>query len=348
MINMQKSKRNHYSNKTCRNIALSGQLLLLILFICLLIDISAPRAHAQSIALSTYPNTIQLRTQEQSETSGGFTIENKSDLPIKLKIALKPFKPDTTTNDGKVIYLEGDAPSIFKHVKILDNESAVTAIELGPRQSKQLTIQITTDKTLPNSDHYFSIIFLHEAKELPKEVQNEASAQTVIQGGIAINVLLQVGPKELPHGLLEEFSTLPYRTSGPVPFTVKVKNNGNHFITPKGIILIKNIFGQIVGRIDLQNSNIIAGTSRLMTGTPHAENANKNSTFSTEKTIWPEKFLLGLYTAELSLSLSDEGPIIYQSLRFFALPVHILFIMVFLAWIIIMIIIRIRRKIATV
>lgn len=347
MVNMQKPKNNQFNKKTCRKKALSGQFLLLILFICLFIDISAPRAHAQSISLSTYPSTIQLRTEGQAQTSAGFTIENKSDEPIKLKIALKPFKPDMT-NDGKVIYLEGQTPSIFKHVKIMDNESAVTDIELGPRQSKQLKITIAIDETMPNSDHYFSVIFLHEAKELPRDLQNEASAQTIIQGGIAINVLLQVGPKEVPHGLLEEFSTLPYRTSGPVPFTVKVKNNGNHFITPKGIILIKNIFGQTVGRIDLQNANIIAGTSRFMTGTPYIENANKKTTFSTEKTVWPEKFLLGLYTAELSLSLSDEGPILYHSLRFLALPIHILFITVFIAWIIIMIIIRIRRRIATV
>lgn len=321
--------------------------LILLTFTLCLLALGTRPVHAQGISLSTYPSTIQLRAEAKTEAKAGFMIENKSSNSVKLKVALKPFKADTT-NDGKLIYIEGNDPAIFKQIQILDKEQPVASIELGPKQSKQLSLQIAIGQHEPDTDYYFSIIFLADEPNKTQEASMDATAQSYAQAGIAMNVLLHVGPKETPHGYLEEFSTPQFRTAGPVPFIAKIKNNGNHYFTPKGVILIKNIFGQTVGRIDLQNANILASTSRSLIGIPYDKSASadqsKKQNFSSQLPMWPEKFLLGYYTAELSVALSEEGPVLTNSVQFLAIPLHVLIGIAITALLILFVSLRIRRR----
>lgn len=305
-------------------------------------------AYAQEVSLTTFPSTIRLQVQPSQTTSARFTITNQATEAIKLEIMLRSFKGDPT-NDGKVIYLEGNDPAILKRVTVIDNDLPITSIELGPKQSKQLELKIETNKQEPTSDYYFSIIFLADTAGIKDEAPNEARASSIAQAGIAINVLLAVGPKELPLSYLEEFSTPFYRDSGPVPFTVRIKNRGPHFVTPKGTILIRNIFGQTVGRLDIQNQNILAGTSRSLSSTPYPNNANaetaKNTELHSQQAIWPEQFLLGFYTADLSIALSEKGPVLEQTIRFVAFPAKLLMLLGLLFIVTMLIALRIKRKI---
>lgn len=333
------------------------------LAVCCIALISHFLAHfawAEGVSLSTYPSTIQIRAQTPGDIRSGFTIENKSEETVKLVIQLKPFKADIT-NDGRLIYIENNDPPIFKKVQVVDNGFAVSNIELGPKQSKNLTLRVQLDGQEQPQDQYFSVVFLTVDPPLTDEPVEDAVARSNAQAGIALNVLMSIGPKALPRGYLEEYSTPAFRTSGPVPFTVKIKNNGTHYFTPKGVILIKNIFGQTVGKIDLQNANILAGTSRSLVGTPYQVSANNTAEKSSvsletpnlstvEKdnkdlySVWPEKFLFGFYKAELSIALSENGPLFTQTISFFAIPTNFLIGLSILALIVLLIGLRIRKK----
>jgi hypothetical protein len=265
---------------------------------------------------------------------------------------LRPFKPDPA-NDGKVQYVEGNNPKLLQRVQIIDSGYAISTLELGPKQTKNLQLRVQMQPGEPITDYYFSVIFL-TSKELPKQdTGSNASVISTIEQGIALNVLVGSGPKELPNAAIAEYSTpSSYIDSGPVAFTVKIRNNGPHFVTPKGVILIKNIFGQTVGRVDLQNTNILAGTTRSMLGTPYQPSAKTadsptvdNPDVLSSISVWPEKFLLGLYTADLSLALSADGPVFNQTIRFIAFPSKLLLILGIIAVIILLISLRVRKKI---
>lgn len=311
-------------------------------------------AHAQGVSLSTFPSTLRLQAQPPEDIRAGFTVKNQTAETVKLDIMLKPFKADAA-NDGKVLYVEGNDPPILKQTQVVDDGFAVSSIELGPKQSKQLELHINLNEKEPISDYYFSVIMLAAEPEAPDETPNEVTAYSIAQAGIAMNVLLAVGPKEQPLGYLEDFSTPVYRDSGPVPFTVKVANRGPHYFTPKGVVLIKNIFGQTVGRLDIQNANILAGTSRSLTSIPYTQSANtnpsKSSDLSTLPTqylsqyaVWPEEFLLGFYTADLSIALSEDGPVLNQTIRFAAFPAKLLMATGVIITLILLIIYRVRKK----
>src|SRR6185312_6850779 len=147
---------------------------------------------------------------------------------------------------------------------------------------------------------------------LSQPIKGGQQSNSAVAGGISTNVLLSIGPSGKTTGNIEEFSAPIFTTGGPVPFSLKVSNTSKHFISPQGTILIKNMFGQTIGKVDLLPVNILSNTSRFL--------PSKNALDT--HAIWPEKFLLGPYSATLTLALSDQGPVYYRTIYFFALPIQ--------------------------
>src|SRR5262249_54622748 len=132
----------------------------------------------------------------------------------------------------------------------------------------------------------------------------------------------------------------------------KVKNASTHFISPKGVILIKNFFGQTVGRIDIPPTTILAGTDRYLIDSKHAmadlsthDLARLNNT---PTVIWPEKFLFGFYTATLSLSLSHGNVLYTRTIYFAAFPYTAILIILVLIYLSFLFVKRLRKKLAEV
>lgn len=291
-------------------------LVALITIYYLLFTIIAPSAHAQGISLGIYPPIFQINATPPAQVQSPLSIENRGDDPINLKIELRPFVA-SDQEDGLIKYVTQDEanfadPLLFQRVRVFDGLTPVDSISLSPKQQKNLTLAIDIPKDSPTSDYYFSVIFV----TAPSDSSQVNSSQSL--SGIATNVLLSVGATSQSTGLVQEFSSPLFLDKGPVPFTVRVKNTSNHFITPHGDILVKNIFGQTVGKANLVETNILAGTVRNV---PSKDFLDENQNLPSEvAAYWPEKFLLGPYKASLTLAISDQGPIFSRDVYFFALP----------------------------
>ncbi|MBI2420510.1 MAG: hypothetical protein HYV38_00285 [Candidatus Levybacteria bacterium] len=183
-------------------------------------------------------------------------------------------------------------------------------------------------------DYYFSILFVSEVND-PRDKTQSAAA-----GGIATNVLLSLGEKKSPNGKISEFSAPFFVTSGPIPFQLKVQNDNSYFITTEGNVIIKNIFGQRIGKLDLIPTNILTQTSRFI-----PNNEGLGEFFDSPKALWNENFLLGVYTAEASISLSDQGPILKKKTTFIAIPIEIIAGFLIAIFILTVIYKRVKRKI---
>lgn len=278
-----------------------------LLSICYLLFATFP-AFAENVSLGIYPPIIQINATAPSNVLTDLTIQNLSDTTVELNIILKPFKPSDREN-GQVIFTDSSSlpdPSVLDRIYIFDpsvslNQS-INELTLAPKQNKKLNLQIKIPNTSVKGDYYFSLVFVSKIKEI-----NVTASQN--SAGIASNILLTIGGKDnLSKGSIAEFSSPLFLNKGPVPFTVRIKNTSDHFITPKGNVIIKNMFGQTVGKIDLLPVNILSGSVRQVTSS------------SEDSALWPENFLLGPYTANLTLALSDAGPIFRKEIRFFALP----------------------------
>ena len=279
-------------------------------------------AYAAEFGLSIDPPVTTIKALAPAVATSPFTIKNNGEAQVTLKIQIKPFKP--AGENGDLEYFK-EIPDFFKDIKILDGNSPTESLTLSPKQQKTLELSVDIPQGTTTSDHYFSVIFISTDTSPIK------SNSSINQIGIASNVLLSVGIPETPNSTLEEFSSRLIFDKGPVPFTVRIKNQGAHLIQPRGQIIIKNMFGQIVGSLDLAPVNILSDSIRAIPNDAYLQelSAQKNPDVGFKLldsrrpiAIWKENFLLGLYTATLNIAISDQGPIFKKDIHFFAFPLR--------------------------
>lgn len=318
----------------------------------------APTAHAQGVSLGISPPVIQIEAKPPASINAPITIENNGDEPVELQIKLRGFTASPKEDGHVAYYPEKDpraSPEIFEKIQISENDHPRTSIQLAPQEKKTLVMHIGIPKGEPLNDYYFSVIFITKTDQSDSE---KTASQT--PAGIAINVLLSIGPKGPTKGEIAQFSSPFFLQAGPVPFTVRLKNTSDHVIVPTGEILIKNMFNQTIGRVDLLPVNILSKTTRALPdglsdaqGTPSAQlqaqfqktHEDWQKSVGTDPVaLWPETFLLGPYTAQLTVALSDQGPVFRRTIYFFALPLSLLVSIIIGIIVAVYLTIRIRRR----
>jgi hypothetical protein len=302
---------------------------LVFLIPVILLALPLGKAHAEASSLRLAPSLLKLKAVAPTTLQAPITIENLNDETVELRVELRQFVAKDT-QDGQIKYTRGSMPDFFKNVKLLENNEDKKQLTLGPLQKKNLILQFNLSEEAVPSDYYFSVVFVSS-----KEAQNPPTAAglysfTKINSGIGMNVLLSVEKasdptenKKLEEVVIEEFAALEFIDKGPVFFTVKVQNKGSNYINPKGTIYVTNMFGHLIGKIDLPAQNILANSSRYI------GNPSLSSNFSPPKIIWPESFLLGPYEARLEIEAGEDTPLVTKTIRFTALPIKLLLAIIF-------------------
>lgn len=279
-------------------------------------------AFAQEVSLGIYPPILDITATPPAQIKAPITLSNDSDKPVSLRIGLQPFKSQRT-NDGQIEFIPdvtGPDPKLLNKVQVIDGDTAVDAITIDSLQEKTLTLLIDLDKDTSLGDYYFSVIFLSNKSGQP----NNSGAD--IPSGIGTNVLLSIGPKGKTRGKIDSFSSPFFTTGGPVRFNLALNNESDHFILPAGAVVIQNILGQRVGKVDILPQYLLAHSSRNLRHRPESTASSQfldalDRQTGTPYVLWPEKFLFGIYTATATLALSESGPVVTSKTVFIALPI---------------------------
>lgn len=254
-------------------------------------------AHAD-LGMTTNPQTIYISTRLPADISAPLSIKNTTSQEEQISYIVKPFSVD---NDGKVKYqpfVKEDSKNIKDHIKLFDGDQEIKdSFALSPNERKKLDLRIQLTQQQSLSDYYFSILFITNNTS---DIASNASFQQI---GTAINVILSIGDKDTK-GSLEDFSAPLINDEGPISFNISVKNAGSHVFTSKGYILITNMFGQTIGKIDLPNDFVLAKATRTI---PEA---------------WKDKIKFGLYTADLYLTYFPNTQVNHSTIHFFAFPLQ--------------------------
>ncbi len=299
---------------------------------------STPTYAADNVSLGVYPPLSHINTPAGRTVSVPLVIENFAAQPVSLSISFQEFTASSSEN-GQVAYGENtpDFNTLRKRMTLYEGTDALRTLELTGKQKKELLLTVVIPPNEPVKDYYFSVWFINElSPDLGTDDLNSNSSITTIKGGIATNILLSIGKREKPTIAVTDFSTAQFFEKGPVPFNVRITNKGKQLQQVSGEIQIHNMFGMLIGKIPLEKSYILAGTSRRFSGSKQNEQPGS--------ILWSEDFLLGMYTATVILNSSDDIPSIQQSLRFYSFPT-ILFIKLFITTsVVIFIIKRVRRR----
>lgn len=324
------------------------KILFIVLFAISYSLLAAAHTNAQSVDLGIYPPVFQIQATAPSDVKIPFSVQNFTSLSVPLTISLKPFTADPAEN-GNVTFLDVPDyadPFLPERIQVFDRDNSIGNLILSPQQKKDLILEVQIPSNEPKGDYYLSLVFSSNTDN----INNKNSSQASI--GIASNILLSIGPVGKTQGYIEDFSTPFFVAKGPIPFTVRVKNTSDHYITPKGNIVIKNMFGQAIGKVNLLSVNILANTIRRIPDSSQSDlNSKDYQVIKTEiennsfpVAVWPEKFLVGPYTATLTLALSDSGPLFTKEIMFFAFPLEYLIAILAIISLIIFIAVRVNQS----
>jgi len=317
----------------------------MLLFALLLVFFFSNKAYAQQFHVSIEPTVIQIDSTPPSKFQAPFRIKNLSNSSIKLGLKIIPIE---ARDDGKINLLLNEEDTLASVIRerliILDGQTQIKELELRAGETKQLLLFMDVKKGDPAGDFYFSLVFTSDG------VVIDETSTSSIPAGIAMNVLVSIGPKVSATAIIEDFSTNRIVGAGPVFFNLKLKNTGRHLIQPEGNVTIKNMFGKKVADIKILPQYVLAESSRyLIDSTQASPSAQTSDILSRKKqdnpvVIWGEKFLLGFYTAEAKLYLEDNGAEVIKRITFFAIPVQILVIVSGIVFVILGILLRIGIK----
>jgi hypothetical protein len=291
-----------------------------------------PYANAQALSIGVYPPVTKVDALPPVSLHIPLRVQNTGDDAIDVGISLKPFKP-SSREDGSITYLKDSStfPSgnilLLKKITVSDDDKTVNTVSLLPKEEREVSVDIPLGKNEIPGDYYFSVVFTSRLSN-PASAEDNSQASTA-QAGVASHILLSVGPKGSSTGKITEFSTPFFQTEGPVPFTLRLTNTSKNAIAPSGNILITNMFGQTIGKVDLLPVDVLSDTTRII---PDRAQITKEGVVNEDlynkflstgpKALWQEKFLLGFYSAQVTLKLSDDGPILRSSTTFLALPIQ--------------------------
>lgn len=303
------------------------------------------QAYAQEFHVSIEPTVIQIDSTPPAKFQAPFRIKNLSNSTVKLTPLVVPIKP---REDGKIDLLLGEENSLATVIKerlvILDGQTKVEELELRAGEAKDLLLFMDVLEGDPAGDFYFSLVFTSDGT-----IIDETSTSS-IPAGIAMNVLVSIGPKVSATATIEDFSTNKVLGSGPVFFNLKLRNTGRHLIQPEGNVVIKNMFGKKVADIKILPQYVLSESSRYLIDSTQASPSAQISELLSHKgqnnpvIIWGEKFLLGFYTAEAKLYVEENGAEVVNRITFFAIPVQILVIVSGVIFVMLGIFLRIGMK----
>lgn len=229
-------------------------------------------------------------------------------------------------NQGSPVFLEG--PTVLssryaaaKWVKLSSEKGTIPAAGMVTIQG-----QVNVPADAAPGGKYFAIFFEPDASiPSPSGVRQEETSSVSVR--IAGLIYMRVSGPISEGANIIKFTAPGFSEYGPVDITTQIKNNGDYHITPKGTIVVKDMFGHEVAQAELAETNIFPDTSR--------EIVSKLGT----------KWMIGRFTASLSAVYGEGGKQLASSLAFWVFPWKLAIVIVLAIIIIILTAIIIGNKI---
>lgn len=178
-------------------------------------------------------------------------------------------------------------------------------LDHGGRINFEVAINVPSDTV--SSGYYFSIIIGTKGEKSSGNDQVELISQ------IGLPVFITVEGKSLEKkGGISNFNSNHFLYSnGPIEFSAIVENRGNVHLQPFGEISVYNLIGSKVAQLPLKPWIVLPNSK------------------AGQSTVWDEKWLMGRYRADLKIFI-NENQILENSYVFYAFPLHILSLVIFI------------------
>jgi hypothetical protein len=260
-------------------------------FVFIFLFLSVATVHAQaSKAITIIPPKFELFANPGDSVTERIRVRNDSDVPTTYAILIEDF---TAAGEEGQVVLEEDAQAnlntTYSLAQWLEPESQ--ELILQPNEERTFAFTINVPRDAEPGGHYASILFQTGGNEA-------VPGAAAVAQRIGTLVLLRVSGNVAENASITTFEAPTYSKSGPVMLTLRMVNEGNTHIRPKGTIVITNLFGKKVDEIPLEGANVLPGATRKM------------------DTTWNKSNIMGYYTATLVATYGQQNLPLTAATRF--------------------------------
>ncbi|MBX9906931.1 hypothetical protein K2X96_03470 [Patescibacteria group bacterium] len=250
------------------------------------------------------PTKVELAIMPGSEKSLELLVTNRMGDRRQFNLEIEDAKGSTDPSQTVVLLGADRGPYSLRDYIYFDEASFV--LEQGERARIPVTVRIPEDA--PPGGLYGSVLVTTSsvAKEGDDALQSGAVAGSVIISRIGALFFVTVPGAVAREGALEKFTTVPSGKElfdlGPINFQVLFANTGSVHLNPSAVVSIKNMFGKEVASIEAEPWFALPQSVRM------------------REITWPQKYLFGRYTADITLNRGYDNKTDTASVSFWVIP----------------------------
>lgn len=196
---------------------------------------------------------------------------------------------------------------------------------LKPGDRLEIPVVITVPANAEPGGHYASVFFGTDPSIKP-----EGGGQVSVRSLIGSLIILRVSGDVRETASIASFKTVNGKASFsrlPITFALRIANQGNVHIRPKGSIEIKNIFGGETARLTINEVNGAVLPNSIRQFAVDWQKSGRDSqggNFFEELAAEWRNFAFGPYTATVALTYGQSSLTLQQTLRVTVIPWELL------------------------
>jgi hypothetical protein len=275
-------------------------------------------AQQDSIQLAISPQVLDTSANRGDVIVNQFRLTNGSDEEITINAIPKNFTPQG--EDGAIDLTTDDTSySLAKWISVEPSQ-----VKIAANKTQDFKVTISVPANAEPGSRFGSVVFA----TTPPDSQGSGA---VVSQEIAPVILVTVAGDLVESAEIVDFySTKTVWSNEPEAiFEARIKNNGNVHFKPTGVVEIKDMFGNNVAKVSLEDKNVLPDSIRKIDAK------------------WPiEGFKMGKYDAELTIVYGNNDEIVKSKTTFYIIPYQIILPVVAILSLMIFVLVKYRKRLA--
>jgi hypothetical protein len=258
---------------------------------------------AQGIQIS--PTLVDLNAARGKTYNITLTVTNVTASDLVYTSSINDFNAADETGSPHII-LDSKLPATSSIITWMTTAHQFT---LAAHKAMVVNAQITIPNNAEPGGHYGVLRFSGAAPELESTgVGLSASAGALILVRVDGAITEKASLVSFYTSQTQQGAQTSFFENGPISFITRIKNDGNIHIKPVGNIEVRDMFGNLVANLPVNNdkSNVLPNSIRRF------DNAKLDN-----------KWMFGLYTVNLTLGYGTTGQAITSTINFWVIPYKI-------------------------
>lgn len=263
-------------------------------------------------ATSVSPSTISLNGGRGETVTGSITVINTNATDQRYFLGIMPFLPKEETGSPQFLTKKTN-DGLVQWIQFTSNQIIIPSIS---KVEVPFTVIIPQDVS---SGGYYAAITVSNA---PSDIVETNGA--VIEAKMAILVFLTVdGETNEKMELLDFTSSNRFVTNlSSNEFQIRIQNQGNSYIVPKGLIVMKDTFGRTILTKDVnkENSRILPLTTRKF----EIKSEKAKYDWKSDLVDQSRLFAIGPIKAHVTLQSESGKSQVQSDMTVWYVPIHLL------------------------